>query len=222
MDSETDAFVASLIITAVAILASFGFGIAEAVILSASTEAKHACGPAIWYCILVCCILHFLVGLVNLLIVCGDKETKKKSSSFASLSLAVTIWAMMCYYDTSDDCTSTFKADHADLWKMLTMEVVLFYISMGLLGLLILMMCCVCCCSVCGGKEKPAPTSIYAVPTSAAGSYVVTIGPASAPPGATQFDQQRMYPTLATVSAQQAALRRDLQLGATNAFNAVK
>lgn len=124
------------------LLAGFTFSLAvtEAVYLKQNTEAKHECGPAIWYCILACCIAHFL-SLVSMLIgSIVDEKHRSKTNAFSLVTLGIAIWVMICYYDTEQTCANLFQNVYPNLWLMLTIEVVVFYILCGLIGLLLLLL----------------------------------------------------------------------------------
>lgn len=150
-DSEGSSLCCTLCFVALMAMFSFGLGVTESVVLSRSTDAKHECGPAIWYCILACCIIHFISGFVTIFSLCQDSEKRNKSGAFSLVSIGVAVWAMICYYDTENVCIDLFKNNYNDLWTMVFIEVVIFYIACGILGVVVVVAGCyclgVCCCS---------------------------------------------------------------------------
>jgi hypothetical protein len=116
-------------------------GITEAIILSHNAEAKNACGPSIWGCILMCCIIHFILATFN-----GNARNEKpgddKGNSLLYLaSLASSIWACVCYFNTDTDCVNLFDNSFHTLWKMVQVEMIIFFIS-----LVVFAVCCVIAC----------------------------------------------------------------------------
>jgi len=161
---DTATIVCSLIGIALLTLLQLGYGIAEAVILSGSTDAKGECGAAIWYNILVCCILHMIAGVVTPCVAAvamsSDDEDSKPSSSSA-LGLGVAIWSCVIYFDTATDCKNTFQDLYPHLWNAVEAEVILFFIVLGIFGLVIFGLICWGiyerakeCCGCC--QDRPA------------------------------------------------------------------
>jgi hypothetical protein len=123
----------------------FCYGIAEAVILSESLNAKSACGLAVWYCILVRCIVHFFMFVIYLAD-CGvglrtlseritdlhtfDNEIRFNNikNRWRTFSLASSIWACICLYGTESDCVTYFEDNYKKLWAMLGVEVYTFFV----------------------------------------------------------------------------------------------
>ncbi len=121
------------------------YGIAEASILSESLSAKSACGPGIWYCILIRCIVHFFMFMIYLAD-CGvglrtiseritdlntfDKEIRFNNikNRWHTFSLASSIWACICLYGTESECVTYFEDNYKKLWSMLGVEVYTFFV----------------------------------------------------------------------------------------------
>ncbi len=121
------------------------YGIAEASILSESLSAKSACGLAIWYCILIRCIVHFFMFMIYLAD-CGvglrtiseritdlntfDKEIRFNNikNRWHTFSLASSIWACICLYGTESECVTYFEDNYKKLWSMLGVEVYTFFV----------------------------------------------------------------------------------------------
>jgi hypothetical protein len=119
------------------------FGIAEAVILSRN-DARNECGPEIWGCIVMCCVVHFILFMqqtyTNKHSNNNDESIENNKLSYIANS-ACSIWAMVCYYNTSSECVDHFKDKYSDLWNMLFAEVILFYIGLGVLVIMMVASC---------------------------------------------------------------------------------
>jgi len=134
---------------------SLAYGIAEAVILSGSKDVKSedCTNAAIWYNILVTCILHF-ISFVSLAfgacLVTGDSDSQKGGES-SLIGLGVAIWSCVIYFETSKDCADFLDDNYHHLWQAVLAEIVLFFVMIGM----IVIMCGGACCIFCCSKEKP-------------------------------------------------------------------
>jgi hypothetical protein len=140
-----------------ALVVHVALGITEAVILNNNLDAKNECGPAIWSCICACCVIHFIVGFYtffNTMYKLTIDPEAKDNQTINLASAAFTVWAMVCYYRSGSDCVELFTNVYPSLWKMVVMEVVLFYIGLCFLGLLIVIGCCAMCCNVASERHN--------------------------------------------------------------------
>ena len=143
----------TIVIYALISLINLGYGIAEAVILSNSTDAKGECGAAIWYCILVLCIVHFISAVTTPCIAFVNANTSEEAGGSGGsnwVGFGLSIWACVIYFDTNPDCKDYFLNEHADLWQMVEVEVITFFIIIGLLVTAV----CIGCCIICTNPEK--------------------------------------------------------------------
>ena len=140
------AYINLIITVGLVILAHLGFGIANAYVASQTTTAKGECGAAIWYCVMVLSIVHFLAFVFGLCegILNSAKEENKKSSSnaFSFVVIGINIWACVAYFDASNDCSTFYKDNFGMLWNMLLANVIHFFVSLG-------MIFWICCSSAC-------------------------------------------------------------------------
>lgn len=157
MDSIALAFIATVVLT----LYHLAFGIAEAVILSDTADAKDECGAAVWYNILVLCVIHFLTGVSTpcafLQSVSADSDDAKSEKTGTLVTLGLAIWSCVIYFDTSDECKDRFQDTYPRLWDCVEGEVFAFFVSIGLVALLFvaafIVMCYHCCCA---DQQAPA------------------------------------------------------------------
>jgi hypothetical protein len=129
-----------------------GFGIAASIILSNETDAKGACGSAIWYCIMTHAIIDMILfakGACSCTVATtndnseSDNKSKNKSDNTWELaSLGALIWSMVIHYDTSSDCQDTFQEEYGPLWDINTAYVWRFYASLMLFAVVLIGMCC--------------------------------------------------------------------------------
>ena len=119
-------------------LFNIGMAIAEAVILSKNTGAKSECGNATWACILCLCIIRFLTLLTTTSYKYSSNDENDNSTrkyyrkQSACIYMAFAVWAMVCYYGTDSDCVEVYKHLYPDLWTILFVEVIAFYVFMGI------------------------------------------------------------------------------------------
>ena len=154
----------AIIVTAFAVLSamSLAYGIAEAVILSGSkgVKSEDCTNAAMWYNILVTCILHW-ISFVSLAVgACfagGSSDGESKNGGESSLiGVGVAIWSCVIYFETSSECESFLKDAYPYLWNAVLAEIVLFFVVLGLLVLV----CCGACGVVCCGSEKSTASSV--------------------------------------------------------------
>jgi hypothetical protein len=134
---------------------SWTLAIVEAIILSESTSARYGCGNQIWGAVLACCIVHVIGGIVNFTLTMllltnyeKHKNTQGTSLLLAVLGLTVAVWALVAYYSADSACAEFYRVNYVDLWKMLFVECVLFYVVCGLVFLM------VCCGGVAALREE--------------------------------------------------------------------
>jgi hypothetical protein len=135
-------------------------GIAESIILSDHSDAKNACGPSIWGCILLCCIVHLVLFLLQY----GNRRREEypgrdNVSVWHFASLAGSIWSCVCYFNTSNDCADVFNNNYTSLWKMVHVEVIVFFI-----GLCMLLLFCMLQCFVMNNSTNVTPTAVLNYP----------------------------------------------------------
>jgi len=124
-------------------LYNLGLAIAEAVILHDNNDAKNACGPQIWTCILVHCILRF-VSIGMSVVVYRQKAREDEpvtltvQAQFNWVAL-IGIWAAYVFHSTDGDCKSLFQDQYPNLWNVVAAETITLYI---LLGVSVLFFCC--------------------------------------------------------------------------------
>ena len=102
---------------------SLALGTTEAVVLNYTTAAKNDCGPAIWGCIVLCCVCHFittgsaLAEFAKLFMASEfNTDNKKKVQLVHFASIAGSIWAVVARYDTTDECAARFNEEYHNLW----------------------------------------------------------------------------------------------------------
>lgn len=157
---------------------SLALGTTEVVVLNYTTAAKNDCGPAIWGCIVLCCVCHFittgsaLAEFAKLFIASEfNTDNKKKVQLVHFTSIAGSIWAVVARYDTADECAARFNEEYHNLWIMIEVETYLFFIGLGLLGLA----CCIICCGSCFHELVDADRNeIPAVATPGMGHFSVS------------------------------------------------
>lgn len=134
--------VVMLAISTLLTLYHLSFGVAEAIILSDTADAKGECGAAIWYNILVLCVIHFINGVttpcLTLARVSSDGEKSSGGSNGMLISLGLAIWSCVIYFDTSSECKAHFQDAYPDLWNCVEGEVVVFFIALAILGALLI------------------------------------------------------------------------------------
>jgi hypothetical protein len=135
-----------------AIVVNIALGITEAITLAETKASRGICGPAVWYCILAFCIWRFILACIILPREIQSRSLNRDNNSDIyikkyyiityAISISLWIWAMICYYNTDIECQNLYNNDYTTLWKMVTMEVVIGYISMAIMALAIWMICC--------------------------------------------------------------------------------
>ncbi len=127
-----------MIVTNLLMIAYHGVtSVAEVAILTGSIDSKYECGPAIWYCIMGCSIIH---GIMFTLVACKlthlgyvrdvDKLDILLNQCY-SLLFVLGIWACVCFYDTRLECIELFKDEYSKLWIMINVEVIAFFVIFG-------------------------------------------------------------------------------------------
>jgi hypothetical protein len=118
---------------------NFTVGLLEAVELRDAPDAKYECGPGIWYCILIWCITHFASIPINFMAFADFMEplTIKAEARFMINSLqerinlvfvGLGIWTCICLFTTKLECTDLFKNEYTKLWRLLILEVSMFFV----------------------------------------------------------------------------------------------
>lgn len=116
------------------------FGIVEAVFLSQNLNAKYECGPAIWYCILSCCIMYFVSS--SRMFHLARHQNARPNEAIYLIYVIPKIWAAVCYYDTQQYCVDVFNDKYPDMWNLVILETVMMYIDCAVAGFGIYASCC--------------------------------------------------------------------------------
>ncbi len=119
----------SLIVALMLGLTNICMFIVGIVAVSKDRPSKDECGPEIWGCVLA-------ITIVRGLTIFYSKESEDKPLVYLNV---FHIWALVCYYTISDDCQKTYEDNHDLLWRVLFIEVVLFYVG----TIIVTLMCCV-------------------------------------------------------------------------------
>ena len=126
----------------ISVCVSCTLAIVEAIILSENINARSGCGNEVWGAVLACCIVHTIAFIVNFTLVMlllinyeKYKNTRKIGLKLAVLGLSAAIWTLIAYYNADSTCVDFYKTNHPDLWKMLFVECILFYVVCGLIFL---------------------------------------------------------------------------------------
>ena len=121
--------------------------IIECIILNKSVDSINICGSAIWECILCLCIAHSINSILSIYgfiseftVSCRSiKKTEFIVKNIVILcNVILYIWAMVCYYANDISCTSLFKDQYKNLWNVLFVEVIVFYVLLGIFALIII------------------------------------------------------------------------------------
>jgi hypothetical protein len=137
-------------------LMNLSYGITNAVLLANNTDAKYECGPAIWYCILLLCISHFMIfadkftntdkfdsngkRLITWDTINQITQSDNRRDIWKAFNIIGCVWACICLYDTRNSCIDVFESDYSNLWTMIKVEVYTFF---GLLAIAMLRICTV-------------------------------------------------------------------------------
>ncbi len=133
---------------------NLSYGITCAVLLNNNTNAKYECGPAIWYCILLLCVTHFMLFAQKFT---NDDKFDERGKRFITwdtinqvtqednqrdiwraIHFIGCVWACICLYDTRNECIDVFEDKYSKLWTMIKVEVYTFF---GLLAIATLKIC---------------------------------------------------------------------------------
>lgn len=126
------------IMWATAFFIHLGLGISEAVVLGLNPGAQSSCAGAIWTCLLVKCIFHFIAVLTwyndvqNAKAVRDGHDDELMCGALFSVlagftRLGLGIWAAVLYFNT--DCADEFKREYVDVWNCLFVEVILLFVN---------------------------------------------------------------------------------------------
>jgi hypothetical protein len=143
-----DSYVVGICVSFFYVLWSIAVGVTEAVALSDSVSSKSECDFYVWYAILVHCIIHFVAFLVTSYKICRG-TTRKRDYVYEVIalvaSLGLSTWIAVIYYRSTAECQYYFKSDHGLLWDVVTLELVIFFITVSVIGLLFLLGCVYAC-----------------------------------------------------------------------------
>ncbi len=117
-------------------LAHLAWGITVAVAVSGSTDATNACGPFIYYCMVVCFAFHFAQFFFCLIYVASENDDNsfpeyKLYQLLALFTTASGIWSMICLYYTDSSCVDVFERDYKNIWTFVNVELYIFYVSIA-------------------------------------------------------------------------------------------
>lgn len=147
-------FIVNIVVcTVVVTFGHLGFGIANAVVSSQTTSAKNECDE-VWYCTVALAVLSLLVfvnGVWKLLKFSCDLDLnlseERGTNWFSFAHLAVSIWAIVIYFDASENCSDLYQSNWPMLWNMLLANVVFTFVCFGIIVWLFVCTCCVLICS---------------------------------------------------------------------------
>jgi ABC-type transport system involved in cytochrome c biogenesis permease subunit len=114
-------------------LANLAMVIVEIIFVAKYPEAEHACGHHIWGLVIFDLILRGIVVLA-----CFQESVQEDPYNYTQAvisPLASGIWSMVAYYNISNECQSEFSNAYPQLWTLVFVNVILFYISLGLIVL---------------------------------------------------------------------------------------
>ena len=116
-------------------------------IISPNTD-NNSCNAGIKICIIICCCIHCTSILSLLLcVMCSfilqeDPSDKiKKAFKIRCLMLLYLIYPCEVYYTTDSNCANIFQENYTNLWRILILEVVLFYILAILIFIIVTRIC---------------------------------------------------------------------------------
>ncbi len=117
------------------------YAIIELIILHDSTSAEHECGPDIFYCLITCCVSHYLVLITYLYCAppyCFYTLQHHKYKIMVGMLLPGFIWSVVCGTATDDDCKTFFKDNYLHLWNMVIAEYFTGMILMVIYGIVLI------------------------------------------------------------------------------------
>jgi hypothetical protein len=127
------------VIEIILLIANICYAIIELIILHDSYDAIHECGPNILYCIITCCVFHYLVLIVYLY--CSPPScynnifVSHKYKIMILMLLPGFIWSCVCLYGTEANCKNFFKDNYLHLWNMVNTEVYTGFILIALFSI---------------------------------------------------------------------------------------
>ncbi len=133
-------------------VAYLAFGIANAVISAENTDAKGECGHAIWYCVMFLAVLGF-IGCAETVIVFAmtmirETELKNRTTWSGDAIMGVSIWACIGYFEADDECIDFYTSNFPDLWKMLSANVIFFFVHLVIIVIVLTAVCVIGCATV--------------------------------------------------------------------------
>ena len=120
-------------------LYNLGLAIADAIIASQNKGAKDGCGSTVWGCVVMCCVVRFVIGGVHSTKI--QRRLRNREEGDESMRTYVVqsfgpslfwIWTLIVFHGTTGDCLSYYKTNFPDLWTMITIEAITFYVTLGL------------------------------------------------------------------------------------------
>lgn len=138
-------------------LYEFSLGVSEAVYLSRYSEFSSGC-QGIWGWIVAACVINICVPVFTCCGLTGLSDDEKKDKSFLLQALqigqlVIAIWSCVTYYNISNSCQDFWTSNAPQLWTFVMIHYVMFWISIGIIGLSVLLSCTACWVSICCGSK---------------------------------------------------------------------
>jgi len=119
-----------------------GVGIFDAYAVSTSTDARdESCGYSAWNAILLCAIFQLLEAVLlgvqmYFAFVAREDDTAMKVGACTGCVVgfpmtAFAIWAVVIFFDVSNECSTLYENKYPDLWMAVKLEMIVFFIEIG-------------------------------------------------------------------------------------------
>lgn len=140
------------------------FGFYQASVIHKSYDAITLCWQ-IWGNVLMNCIYNSVYGTLLTLksiILCCESLENNDNVPTGSVILIVTgiiqilvnIWTMVINDNIYDSCADRYKNDFPELWQVFNIQVIIFFISIAMIGFVIVFSIFRCCFECCEETQK--------------------------------------------------------------------
>lgn len=116
------------------------------IILHHTKESRDDCGPLLWYCILLHCILHLIASISACITPTLFNKFEPYEMDYHKIFIVISImriWPCYIYFEIDDYCQRSFILSYKILWIAIEFEAIVLLVSVSL-AIIILLIVIIC------------------------------------------------------------------------------